>query len=58
MDKDIKAIFEDKYIVITGGAGFIGSCMIRYLNDLGITNIIIVDEFKTSIKWKNLIKKK
>ncbi|MCB1181518.1 MAG: ADP-glyceromanno-heptose 6-epimerase [Chlamydiia bacterium] len=50
-------IFEDKYIVITGGAGFIGSCMIRHLNDLGFKNLIIVDELGSNEKWKNLVGK-
>ena len=30
-------------IVVTGGAGFIGRCMVRTLNDNGIDDIIIVD---------------
>lgn len=50
-------IFEDQYIVITGGAGFIGSCLVRHLNDLGIKNLVIVDELGTDEKWKNLIGK-
>jgi len=46
-----------KYIVITGGAGFIGSNLVKYLNQKGIENIIIVDHL-TNEKWKNLIGKK
>jgi ADP-L-glycero-D-manno-heptose 6-epimerase len=45
-------------IVITGGAGFIGSCMVRHLNDTGIDSIYIVDELGTSEKWKNLVGKR
>lgn len=41
-------------IIITGGAGFIGSCTTRKLNELGSTDIVIVDELGTSDKWKNL----
>lgn len=33
-------------IVVTGAAGFIGSCMISKLNKLGRNDIIIVDDFK------------
>lgn len=51
-------IYDDQLIVITGGAGFIGSCMVRYLNDLGLTNILVVDEFDNTDKWKNLVGKK
>lgn len=51
-------IFDDQYIVITGGAGFIGSGVIRYLNDQGIDNLIIVDELGSSEKWKNLVGKR
>ncbi len=43
--------------IITGGAGFIGSCLIRMLNDLGITDIYVVDDIHESIKWRNLIGK-
>ena len=45
-------------IVVTGGAGFIGSCLVRMLNDKGIEDIIIVDNINTTEKWKNLVNKK
>lgn len=41
-------------IVVTGGAGFIGSCMVRTLNDAGYSDIVIVDHFASTEKWKNL----
>ena len=44
-------------IVVTGGAGFIGSAMVSKLNENGETDILIVDELSTSIKWKNLVGK-
>ncbi|MCL4135410.1 UNVERIFIED_CONTAM: hypothetical protein GTU68_033126 [Idotea baltica] len=43
--------------IITGGAGFIGSVLVRKLNDLGIDDILIVDNIGTSDKWKNLVNK-
>lgn len=49
---------KEKIIVVTGGAGFIGSCVIRDLNDRGIHNIIIVDDLGKDEKWKNLVGKK
>ena len=45
-------------IVVTGGAGFIGSCMVRTLNDAGESDIIIVDDIASTDKWKNLSNKK
>ncbi|MCZ7609588.1 MAG: ADP-glyceromanno-heptose 6-epimerase [Ignavibacterium sp.] len=42
-------------IVVTGGAGFIGSAIVWKLNQLGKTNIIIVDELGKNEKWKNLV---
>lgn len=41
--------------IVTGGAGFIGSAMVWKLNQLGITNIIVVDELGSTEKWKNLV---
>lgn len=41
-------------ILITGGAGFIGSVLAKQLNDLGHTELVIVDKLEDSIKWKNL----
>jgi ADP-L-glycero-D-manno-heptose 6-epimerase len=49
--------YSDGLIVVTGGAGFIGSCVVRHLNDRGMTNIIIVDDLKKGDKWKNLVGK-
>lgn len=42
-------------IVVTGGAGFIGSAFVWKLNQQGIENIVIVDNLGTSEKWKNLV---
>jgi ADP-L-glycero-D-manno-heptose 6-epimerase len=44
----------DRYIIVTGAAGFIGSCMVGLLNSLGITDIIAVDDFSRSDKLPNL----
>jgi ADP-L-glycero-D-manno-heptose 6-epimerase len=41
-------------IIVTGGAGFIGSALVHGLNQRGITDILVVDELGTSGKWKNL----
>lgn len=41
-------------IVVTGGAGFIGSALVWKLNRMGEDKIIIVDELGKDEKWKNL----
>lgn len=45
-------------IVVTGAAGFIGSCLIRRLNDANFNYIIAVDKFDNAEKNKNLEGKK
>ena len=45
-------------IVVTGAAGFIGSCMVSYLNQQGFENLILVDEFNREDKELNLLHKK
>ncbi|MFC1794084.1 ADP-glyceromanno-heptose 6-epimerase [Planctomycetota bacterium] len=41
-------------IIVTGGAGFIGSALIAELNRRQISDILVVDELGTDQKWKNL----
>ncbi len=45
-------------IILTGGAGFIGSCFLWKLNSEGISDIIVVDELDSTDKWKNLLGKR
>ena len=45
-------------IVVTGAAGFIGSCLISRLNRDGFNDIIAVDLFDNTEKQKNLDQKK
>ena len=45
-------------IIVTGGAGFIGSCVVRSLNDRGIDDIIIVDNIAETDKWRNMANKR
>jgi ADP-L-glycero-D-manno-heptose 6-epimerase len=42
-------------IVVTGGAGFIGSALVWRLNQIGENKIIVVDELGKDEKWKNLV---
>ncbi len=41
-------------ILVTGGAGFIGSAIVAGLNDRGVDEILIVDRLGKDEKWKNL----
>ncbi|MBL7156640.1 MAG: ADP-glyceromanno-heptose 6-epimerase [Candidatus Omnitrophica bacterium] len=45
-------------VLVTGGAGFIGSAIVWKLNAAGIQDIIIVDHLAGSEKWKNLVGKR
>ena len=49
---------RNSVILVTGAAGFIGSCMVGYLNRKGYNNIIIVDEFDDENKKSNYEDKK
>ena len=44
--------------IVTGGAGFIGSAMVWKLNEMGIEDIVVVDNLSTSEKWKNLVNRR
>lgn len=41
-------------IIVTGGAGFIGSALVWKLNQEGIERVLVVDHLGTSEKWRNL----
>lgn len=45
---------KDSNIVVTGAAGFIGSCLVGFLNDAGYKNLILVDDFSYEKKEPNL----
>ncbi len=45
-------------ILLTGGAGFIGSCFLWKLNAMGVTDILVADHLGTSEKWHNLVGKR
>lgn len=51
MDKNIN-------IVVTGAAGFIGSCLAGFLNSQGYNHLILVDDFSVADKEPNLAEKK
>ena len=43
------------YYIVTGAAGFIGSNLVKALNERGESNIIAVDNLKSADKFKNLV---
>jgi ADP-L-glycero-D-manno-heptose 6-epimerase len=45
---------EQGKILVTGGAGFIGSALVWGLNRLGLRNILVCDELGKDDKWRNL----
>jgi len=49
---------KNQPVIVTGAAGFIGSCMIRWLMDNGFENIVAVDDFSRQEKQANLKNKK
>ncbi|MEO7176752.1 MAG: ADP-glyceromanno-heptose 6-epimerase [Saprospiraceae bacterium] len=47
---------QDQRIVITGAGGFIGSCLVQFLNENGFENLVLVDAFDP-VKMDNIIDK-
>lgn len=44
-------------IIVTGGAGFIGSCIVAALEKAGKKDIAVIDYLGTDEKWKNIAKR-
>jgi ADP-L-glycero-D-manno-heptose 6-epimerase len=43
-------------IIVTGGAGFIGSNIVAALEERGLDRIVVCDTFGDTVKWQNLVK--
>ncbi|MAR02203.1 MAG: ADP-L-glycero-D-mannoheptose-6-epimerase, partial [Oceanospirillaceae bacterium] len=41
-------------IIVTGGAGFIGSNIVKALNDMGRTDILVVDDLTNGRQFYNI----
>jgi ADP-L-glycero-D-manno-heptose 6-epimerase len=46
---------SERPILVTGGAGLIGSALVRALNERGRRDIIVCDILGTDSKWRNLV---
>jgi len=51
MSREYKKIYKDKIILVTGGAGAIGSNLSRALSECGAKRVIILDNLSSSYKW-------
>src|SRR5579872_4213502 len=55
--KTVRHMKKQPTIIVTGASGMIGSGIVRHLNDLGHTELLLVDDLKCGEKWKNLLGK-
>lgn len=51
MDKKVFEAFNEKTVLVTGGAGAIGSNLVKTLSNLETKKIIIIDDFSSSYGW-------
>lgn len=49
--KEIEKKYEDKRILVTGGAGCIGNNIVRRFSDIGAKEVIILDNLSSAYRW-------
>lgn len=48
---DISKKYVDKKILVTGGAGCIGSNLVKRLSDIGVNEVVVLDNLSSSYRW-------
>jgi len=51
----VEGFLTTRRVLVTGGAGLIGSALIWYLNGLGIDDIVVADRLGRGEKWRHLV---
>ncbi len=51
VDADYQKAYRDKVILVTGGAGAIGSNLVRTLGELGARLVIVLDDLSSASRW-------
>jgi nucleoside-diphosphate-sugar epimerase len=49
--QDYQKSYQDKTILVTGGAGAIGSNLTRFLGELGAKLVIVLDDLSSAVRW-------
>ncbi len=51
MGSDCKGFYKDKTVLVTGGAGAIGSTLTRGLAEAGASKVIVLDDLSSAERW-------